>query len=32
MAAARIIDIEIRETHRVHDQAGSAIMRAREPR
>ena len=24
-------DVEIRETHRVHDQAGSAIIRARMP-
>ena len=25
-------EVEIRETHRVHDQAGSAIIRARKPR
>jgi arsenite methyltransferase len=24
-------DVEVRETHRVHDQAGSAIIRARVP-
>ncbi len=29
---AGLIDIEIRETHRVHDQAASAIIRARKPR
>jgi arsenite methyltransferase len=28
---AGLIDVEIRETHRVHDQAGSAIIRARKP-
>jgi ubiquinone/menaquinone biosynthesis C-methylase UbiE len=31
LAAAGLTDIEIRETHRVHDQAGSAIIRARKP-
>ena len=31
LAAAGLTDIEIRETHRVHDQAGSAIVRARKP-
>ena len=29
--AAGFTDIEIRETHRVHDHAGSAIVRARKP-
>ena len=29
LADAGFQDIEIRETHRVHDQAGSAIVRAR---
>jgi arsenite methyltransferase len=29
LAAAGFEEIEIRETHRVHDQAGSAIIRAR---
>jgi arsenite methyltransferase len=29
LAAAGLTDVEIRETHRVHDQAGSAIIRAR---
>jgi arsenite methyltransferase len=28
---AGLVDIEIRETHRVHDQAASAIVRARKP-
>jgi len=28
---AGLTDIEIRETHRVHEQAGSAIIRARKP-
>jgi arsenite methyltransferase len=28
---AGLVDIEIRETHRVHDQAASAIIRARKP-
>src|SRR5687768_14851044 len=31
LAAAGLADIEIRETHRVHDQAVSAIVRARKP-
>ena len=31
LAAAGLTDIEIRETHRVHDQAISAIVRARKP-
>jgi SAM-dependent methyltransferase len=31
LAAAGLVDIEIRETHRVHAQAGSAIVRARKP-
>jgi arsenite methyltransferase len=31
LAAAGLTDVEIRETHRVHDQAGSAIIRARKP-
>jgi hypothetical protein len=31
LAAAGPTDIEIRATHRVHDQAGSAIVRARTP-
>jgi ubiquinone/menaquinone biosynthesis C-methylase UbiE len=31
LAAAGFDQIEIRETHRVHDQAGSAIIRARLP-
>jgi arsenite methyltransferase len=29
LAAAGFVDIEIRETHRVHEHAGSAIIRAR---
>ena len=28
---AGLVDVEITETHRVHDQAGSAIIRARKP-
>ncbi|MGH2761978.1 MAG: hypothetical protein ACRDLD_05280 [Thermoleophilaceae bacterium] len=28
---AGLVDIEIRETHRVHERAGSAIIRARKP-
>ena len=32
LTAAGLVDIEIRQTHRVHDQAGSAIVRARKPR
>jgi SAM-dependent methyltransferase len=31
LAAAGLTDVEIRETHRVHDQASSAIVRARKP-
>jgi arsenite methyltransferase len=31
LAAAGLEDIEIRETHRVHEHAGSAIIRARKP-
>jgi SAM-dependent methyltransferase len=31
LEAAGFEDVEIRETHRVHDQAGSAIIRARVP-
>ena len=31
LEAAGFEDVEIRETHRVHDQAGSAIVRARMP-
>jgi arsenite methyltransferase len=31
LAAAGFEDVEIRQTHRVHDQAGSAIIRARIP-
>jgi arsenite methyltransferase len=31
LAAAGLTEIEIRETHRVHAQAGSAIVRARKP-
>jgi SAM-dependent methyltransferase len=31
LAAAGLVDIEIRETHRVHNQAGSAIIRATKP-
>ena len=27
-----LTDIEIRETHRVHERAGSAIVRARKPK
>jgi SAM-dependent methyltransferase len=32
LAAAGLVDIEIRETHRVHEHAGSAIIRAAKPR
>jgi arsenite methyltransferase len=32
LSDAGLTDIEIRETHRVHSQAGSAIIRARKPR
>ena len=31
LAAAGLEGIEIRETHRVHEHAGSAIVRARKP-
>jgi SAM-dependent methyltransferase len=31
LTAAGLTDIEIRETHRVHDKAASAIVRARKP-
>jgi len=31
LASAGLIDVEIRETHRVHGQAASAIIRARKP-
>ena len=31
LTAAGLSEIEIRETHRVHDQAASAIVRARKP-
>jgi ubiquinone/menaquinone biosynthesis C-methylase UbiE len=31
LAAAGLEDVEIRETHRVHEHAGSAIIRARKP-
>jgi SAM-dependent methyltransferase len=31
LAGAGLTDIEIRETHRVHEHAGSAIVRARKP-
>ena len=31
LTAAGLTDIEIRETHRVHEQASSAIVRARKP-
>jgi ubiquinone/menaquinone biosynthesis C-methylase UbiE len=31
LAQAGLVDIEITETHRVHEQAGSAIIRARKP-
>jgi arsenite methyltransferase len=32
LANAGLVDIEIRETHRVHEQAAAAIVRARKPR
>jgi ubiquinone/menaquinone biosynthesis C-methylase UbiE len=32
LIAAGLMEVEIRETHRVHEQAGSAIVRARQPR
>ena len=31
LADAGLVDVEIRETHRVHAQAASAIVRARKP-
>ncbi|MGI8729447.1 MAG: arsenite methyltransferase [Solirubrobacteraceae bacterium] len=31
LAAARLTDVEIRETHRVHEHAAAAIVRARKP-
>ena len=31
LAGAGLVDIEIRETHRVHEHAASAIIRARKP-
>jgi arsenite methyltransferase len=31
LAAAGLVEVEIRETHRVHEHAGSAIIRARKP-
>ncbi|HEX6391785.1 MAG TPA: arsenite methyltransferase [Solirubrobacteraceae bacterium] len=31
LADAGLVDVSIRETHRVHDHAGSAIIRARKP-
>ncbi len=31
LIAARLVDIEITETHRVHEHAASAIVRARKP-
>jgi SAM-dependent methyltransferase len=31
LGAAGLVDVEIRPTHRVHDQASSAIIRARKP-
>ena len=31
LAEAGLVDVEITETHRVHDSAGSAIIRARKP-
>ena len=32
LAAAGLVDVEIRPTHRVHAHAGSALIRARKPR
>ena len=32
LTAAGLAEIEIRETHRVHEHAGSAIIRATKPR
>jgi SAM-dependent methyltransferase len=31
LGAAGLTDVEIRETHRVHERAASAIVRARKP-
>ncbi len=31
LLAAGLVDVEIRETHRVHEHAASAIIRARRP-
>ena len=31
LAAAGLVDVDIRDTHRVHEHAGSAIVRARRP-
>jgi arsenite methyltransferase len=31
LAAAGLVDVEVAETHRVHEQAASAIVRARKP-
>ena len=31
VADAGLVDVEIRPTHRVHEHAGSAIIRARKP-
>ena len=31
LAAAGLVDVEIRQTHRVHEQASSSIIRARKP-
>ena len=31
LAAAGLVDVEITETHRVHDKAAAAIIRARKP-
>jgi arsenite methyltransferase len=31
LADAGLVDVEIRETHRVHEHASSAIVRARKP-
>jgi arsenite methyltransferase len=31
LRSAGFVDVEVRETHRVHEHAGSAIIRARQP-
>ena len=31
LAAAGLVEVEIRESHRVHEHASSAIVRARKP-